>query len=141
MKTVEILAKCLPKWDSCFVRIVQGDDGVFYGVYASDELSFAKLNYASLAGHKLADDARIGVTQAQWEEAKQELRAIAIDEAIIGGTEIYDDQLREKDGGAYDKYQAKLQTLLTLLSMGNMPRDKFSDLADGISQAFDKIKL
>ncbi|EJO9547617.1 hypothetical protein NU260_002137 [Cronobacter sakazakii] len=141
MKTVEILAKYLPTWPMKYVRIVQGRDHIFYGISYGTELAYEAIKDVALAGFLLADDAGIGVNQSEWEAAKQELRAIAIDEAIIGGTETYDGQLREKGGGSYDKYQAKLQTLSTLLSRGDIPRDKFSDLADAISEAFDKIKL
>jgi len=146
MKTVEILAKYLPAWNPIFVRIVQGTDGCFYGVYAHDELAFAKLNDVCLCGIAKADDYRTSVNREEWiaERNKPEDLVVLADTKIKAGSIKAEDL--ESASTAEDRYQAKLHYLGELLvtianKNGGVSQSTAEVVADAVSASFDRIKL
>ena len=67
MKTVEILANYLPEWPLHYARIVQGDECIFFGVLAVNELAYEAIPGERLAGFMLSEDHGISVTREEWE--------------------------------------------------------------------------
>jgi hypothetical protein len=71
MKTADMLAKYLNEWPCKYVRIVQGDDSIFYGVFAGNEMLCEAIPGERLAGLTLSDDHGIGVTCHDWISAQK----------------------------------------------------------------------
>lgn len=138
MKTADMLAKYLNEWLCKYVRIVQGDDSIFYGVFAGNEMLCEAIPGERLAGLTLSDDHGIGVTCHDWISAqKTEMEkgnVFDISRAVYAKEKSDDDYMRE------NLYNMKLQCLAEVLSKRSLLDVVGAEQdAKAINAAFDKI--
>ncbi|HAG1869024.1 TPA: hypothetical protein G8W79_004875 [Salmonella enterica] len=139
MKTADMLAKYLNEWPRKYVRIVQGDDSIFYGVFAGNEMLYEAIPGERLAGLTLSDDHGIGVTCHDWISAqKTEMEkgnVFDISRAVYA---------KEKSDEEYQQdnlYNMKLQCLhAVLVERGNITEGEAKVIAKMINAGFDEIK-
>ncbi|EBE7962662.1 hypothetical protein ACO338_003703 [Salmonella enterica] len=139
MKTADMLAKYLNEWPCKYVRIVQGDDSIFYGVFAGNEMHYEAIPGEQLAGLTLSDDHGIGVTCHDWISAqKTEMEkgnVFDISRAVYAKEKSDDDYMREH------LYNMKLQCLhAALIQDGQFDKTNATNIAEAINAGFDAIK-
>lgn len=146
MKTVEILAKYLPEWPLRYARIVQGCDGIFYGVHAANELAFEVIPGERLAGIMLSDDHGTSVTREEWAAESIPLSPVEKLADKPASPAMPQDFYLSFSPESEARYQAKIvclrECLVAIVSReGSISRIGAEGIADAVSSAFDKIKL
>ncbi|EOH6201622.1 hypothetical protein ACMAUW_004065 [Citrobacter farmeri] len=139
MKTADMLAKYLNEWPCKYARIVQGDDCIFYGVFAGNEMHYEAIPGEQLAGLTLSEDHGIGVTCHDWISAqKTEMEkgnVFDISRAVYA---------KEKSDEEYRQdhiYSMKLQCLhAALIQNGSFDNVTSKRIAEAINTGFDAIK-
>lgn len=139
MKTADMLAKYLNEWPCKYVRIVQGDDSIFYGVFAGNEMHYEAIPGERLAGLTLSDDHGIGVTCHDWISAqKTEMEkgnVFDISRAVYA-KEKSDEEYRQDH-----LYNMKLQCLhAALIQNGSFDNVTSKRIAEAINTGFDAVK-
>ncbi|MCN8099022.1 hypothetical protein MLK43_06285 [Escherichia coli] len=138
MKTIDMLAKYLNEWPLKYSRIVQAEDCVFYGVFASNEMHYEVIQSEGLTGLTLSEDHGTSVTFHDWITAQRsEMEkgdVFDISRSVYAKEKSDDDYMRE------NLYNMKLQCLAEVLSKRSLLDVVGAEQdAKAINAAFDKI--
>lgn len=139
MKTADMLAKYLNEWPCKYVRIVQGDDSIFYGVFAGNEMLYEAIPGERLAGLTLSDDHGIGVTCHDWISAqKTEMEKGNVFDISRA---VYTKEKSDEEYRQDHLYNMKLKCLhAVLVERGNITEGEAKLIAKMINAGFDAIK-
>lgn len=139
MKTADMLAKYLNEWPCKYVRIVQGDDSIFYGVFAGNEMLCEAIPGERLAGLTLSDDHGIGVTCHDWITAQRS--EMEKGDVFDISRAVYAKAKSDNDYMSEHLYNMKLQCLhAALIQNGHFDKTSAINIAEAINAGFNAIK-